>query len=83
MNEQTEKKFLEERADGKWQYVGSGSERGYRAKTLAPETGIIVCGIVKHGFRRGLLKVQECGKGGPHGNSTMYISNTYYRRIND
>lgn len=68
---------IAELCGGNWKYAGSGSERGY---THAGTTNF--CGFVRRGFRSGLYKVQLGGLGGPHGNSSTFTTNLYYRQVN-
>lgn len=78
MNNSTEK-FLASVDRGEYKAVAFGSERGYLAKGRYPNG--VYCGVVKRGFRAGLHKFQLAGHGGPHGNSSQYITNVYYRKI--
>ena len=71
--------FLDAVRAGLLECVGHGSEQGYVAKAYYPEGRY--CGVVRRGHRAGLHKYQGAGKGGPHGNSSQYISNSYYREV--
>lgn len=71
--------FLRLRNLGLMHLVSVGSERGYISRSSYPRGRY--CGIVKCGFRAGLHKYQPCGFGGPHGNSSVYCTNLYYRYI--
>ena len=71
--------FLKAVERGEYIYVSRGSERGYLSKRCYPNGKF--CGMVASGFRRGLYKFQKSGKGGPHENSTNYISNIYFRKV--
>ena len=64
---------------GEYTFYCTGSERGYLAKSAYPKGRF--CGVVRRGFRAGLYKFQKSGLGGPHGNSSMYITNIYYRKV--
>lgn len=80
MNNST-KEFLAAVKRGEFVEYAIGSERGYLAKSSYPDGKF--CGIVHFGFRKGLYKYQLPGKGGPHGNSSIYITNVYYRKVNN
>lgn len=71
--------FLQAVGRGEYTYYSTGCERGYLAKSVYPNGKF--CGIVRHGFRAGLYKFQKSGLGGPHGNSSQYITNIYYRKV--
>ena len=71
--------FLQAVERGEYTFYGTGCERGYLSKRYYPNGKF--CGIVRHGFRRGLYKYQRSGKGGPYGNSSTYITNVYYRKV--
>ena len=71
--------FMKAVERGEYIYSSQGCERGYLAKRYYPNGKF--CGIVRHGFRAGLYKFQKSGLGGPHGNSSQYITNVYYRKV--
>lgn len=75
----TTNEFLAAVRAGRLEFVRSGSERGYLAKKYYPNG--LYCGVVRRGRRAGLHKYQKSGKGGPHSNSSNFVTNLYYWEV--